>query len=186
MRTSAVMFGRAKDSRTSVAKSSRSFGKAPRRPALVTASRNADGNTIVLPRYDIQASAGHGALVEHSDASGILTVSRNWLLKYTSNPGKVVVLEARGDSMEPTVRDGDLLLVDTGANADAISLGGVFVLTVTGMVMIKRLQTVLNGDLKILSDNSAYEHLLIPAGELSDKVIVHGRVVWSGGPLGRP
>ena len=49
--------------------------------------------------------------------------------------------------------------------------------------MIKRLQIMLDGDLRILSDNAAYSAQTVAANERDDKVIVHGRVVWSGGPM---
>ena len=39
------------------------------------------------------------------------------------------------------------------------------------------------GDLKISSDNRAYDPETVPAAERDDKVIVHGRVFWAGGPL---
>lgn len=66
----------------------------------------------------------------------------------------------------------------------ALRGGGVFVITVGSMIMIKRLQVMLNGDLKIMSDNKAYEPETIPAARRDVSVIIHGRVFWCGGPLG--
>lgn len=141
-------------------------------------------STVALPRYDIQASAGHGALAENETISNYLTVSREWLNRYVTNGADVVVIEARGDSMEPTVRDGDLLLVQMDIDTETVAAGGVFVITVGSMIMIKRLQVMLNGDLKIMSDNKAYEPETIPAAQRDESVIIHGRVFWCGGPLG--
>ncbi len=138
---------------------------------------------ISLPRYDIEASAGHGALAHDHAVVDYLTVSREWLSRYVSGTAQVVVIEARGDSMEPTVRHGDLLLVEMSVDNDTVAAGGVFILSVAGMIMIKRLQIMLNSDLRILSDNTAYEAETVPAEERDDKVIIHGRVVWSGGPM---
>ena len=138
---------------------------------------------VSLPRYDIEASAGHGALAHDDAVVDYLTVPREWLSRYVSGTAQVVVIEARGDSMEPTVRHGDLLLVEMSVDNDTVAAGGVFILSVAGMIMIKRLQIMLNSDLRILSDNTAYEAETVPAEERDDKVIIHGRVVWSGGPM---
>jgi phage repressor protein C with HTH and peptisase S24 domain len=75
-------------------------------------------------------------------------------------------------------------IIETGIDAESIAAGGVFVLTIAGMIMIKHLQIMLNGDLKISSDNKAYDPETIPADERDEKVIIHGWVFWSGGPLG--
>lgn len=143
-----------------------------------------DTGLVSLPRYDIEASAGHGALARDHAVFDYLTVPREWLSRYVSAKAQVVVIEARGDSMEPTVRHGDLLIVEMAVDNDTVAAGGVFILSVAGMIMIKRLQIMLNSDLKILSDNTAYESETVPADERDDKVIIHGRVVWSGGPMG--
>ena len=144
---------------------------------------SAEASFVHLPRYDIQASAGHGALVGQQETASYLTVSREWLNRYVSSAAHVVVIEARGDSMEPTVRHGDLLMVEMNVDGDHVAAGGVFVIAVAGMIMVKRLQTMLDGALKISSDNRAYDPETVPAAERDDKVIVHGRVFWSGGPL---
>jgi len=141
-------------------------------------------DVVSLPRYDIQASAGHGALAGNREIADFMTVSRDWLARYVPNGARVVVIEARGDSMEPTVDDGDLLFVEMGIDTDSIAAGGVFVINVGDLVMIKRLQILLNGDLRVSSDNQAYAPETIPAAELEEKVMIHGRVFWVGGPLG--
>ncbi len=138
---------------------------------------------VSLPRYNIQASAGHGAFADSQEVADHLTVSRAWLGRYVSSAARVVIIEARGDSMEPTIRHGDLLMVEMGVERENVAAGGVFVVAVAGMIMVKRLQIMLDGDLTISSDNRAYRAETVPAAERDDKIIVHGRVFWSGGPL---
>ena len=98
-----------------------------------------DGH-VSIPRYDIQASAGHGAFADGQEVADHLTVSRQWLNHYVSSAVHVVVIEARGDSMEPTVRHGDLLMVEMGVDRENVAGGGVFVIAVAGMIMVKRLR----------------------------------------------
>ncbi len=138
---------------------------------------------ISIPRYDIQASAGYGAFSDGQEVVDYLNVPRAWLNRYVSGDAHVVVIEARGDSMEPTIDHGDLLMVEMKVEREDVAAGGVFVFAVDGMIVVKRLQVMLGGDLKISSDNRAYEPETVPAAERDDKIIVHGRVFWTGGPL---
>ena len=138
---------------------------------------------ISIPRYDIQASAGYGAFADGQEVVDYLNVPRAWLNRYVSGDAHVVVIEARGDSMEPTIDHGDLLMVQMKVEREDVAAGGVFVFTVDGMIVVKRLQVMLGGDLKISADNRAYEPETVPAAERDDKIIVHGRVFWTGGPL---
>ena len=138
---------------------------------------------VSIPRCDIQASAGHGAFSDSQEVIDHLTVSRQWLNRYVRNGDSVVVIEARGDSMQPTVRHGDLLMVEMNVEREDIAAAGVFVLAIDGIIVVKRLQVMLAGDLTVSSDNRAYDPETVPAAERDDKVVVHGRVFWTGGPL---
>ena len=143
-----------------------------------------DASVVSLPRYDIHVSAGHGPMAGNHEIADFMTVSREWLARYVSANAHVVVIEARGDSMEPTVGDGDLLFVEMSIDKNSVAAGGIFVINVGGLIMIRRLQVMLNGDLRVSSDNRVYEPETIPAAERDEKVAVHGRVFWVGGPLG--
>ena len=138
---------------------------------------------VSIPRYDIQASAGYGAFSDGQEVVDYLNVPRAWLNRYVSGDAHVVVIEARGDSMEPTIDHGDLLMVQMKVEREDVAAGGVFVFAFDGMIVVKRLQVMLGGDLKISSDNRAYDPETVPAAERDDKITVHGRVFWTGGPL---
>lgn len=97
----------------------------------------------------------------------------NWLRFYTcSNPDKLFFARAIGDSMVPTLYDGDMVLIDTseleprfGDQIWAIAFG------VTGM--IKRLRPMPDGSVKILSDNDRVPPEIAVDGEMH----IVGRVV---------
>lgn len=112
-----------------------------------------------------------------------LRLERTWLSRYVPPNTPVSMIEVTGDSMEPTLRDGDILLVRHDIERDDIARGGVFVLAVDGYIMVKRLQVGPKGELWVLSDNERYKPITVPADELADRVIPHARVFWSGGPL---
>ncbi len=80
--------------------------------------------------------------------------------------------------MEPTIRDGDLLLIDR--SIDRIVDNGIYVVVVAGMVVVKRLQTRVDGSVVLRSDNrERYDDELIAAHDVPD-LIVEGRVRWFG------
>lgn len=87
---------------------------------------------------------------------------------------------AVGDSMHPTIRDGDLLLVDTTERS--VGSFGIYVLELGGERLVKRVQRKVDGSLVLISDNPVYEPDTVPA-ELAQDLVVVGRVVWAGGTL---
>lgn len=142
-------------------------------------------NSVIVPRYDIQASAGRGKLVQSQDVSDHFAVSRQWLLRnlpgWASAGADIGILEGSGDSMEPTVRDGDIIMLVRDPPDFVVERGGIFVLTVDGRLLLKRLHIHMNGDLSVISDNKEYPVETIPMKEVNDRVIVHGQVFFTGG-----
>jgi phage repressor protein C with HTH and peptisase S24 domain len=141
---------------------------------------------VLVPRYDIQASAGSGRLITSSDVHGHLSVGRDWLRRnlppWAPSNAVVGVLEGSGDSMEPTIRDGDLIMVVQGVDLRVVERGGVFVFSMDhDRLLLKRLQLMLNGDLSIISDNPAYATEVIPGADLAQRILIHGLVFFVGG-----
>ena len=85
--------------------------------------------------------------------------------------------------MEPTIRDGDILLLNFQIDRQDVANGGVFVVTIDGNLFVKRLQIMLDGSIQILSDNEFYKPEIVEREYADDKMQVHARVVWAGGPL---
>ena len=147
---------------------------------------SADPDMIVLPRFDVAASAGAGSLVVTENIAEHFSVGRDWLrrnLPPWAPPNALVgLLEGAGDSMEPTIRDGDLVMVVQEVDWRVVERGGIFVLTVDhDRLLLKRLQVRINGDLDIISDNPAYAKETIPKTELHGRVIIHAHVFFAGG-----
>lgn len=142
--------------------------------------------SVRLPRFDIQASAGQGALVSSERVEDYMTVGRDWLrrnLPPWAPPNAVVgVLEGSGDSMEPTIRDGDLIMVVKDVERRAVERGGIFVFSLDrDRLLLKRLQLMTNGDLTIISDNRNYATETIARDQLEERVNIHGQVFFVGG-----
>jgi phage repressor protein C with HTH and peptisase S24 domain len=84
------------------------------------------------------------------------------------------VIEVEGDSMEPTLRDGDEILVD---RAPRPLRSGLHVIRLDDVLLVKRLEPGPSGTLQVISDNPAYPRLERPRADIA----ILGRVVWKGG-----
>lgn len=129
---------------------------------------------LFVPRLDVAASAGHGSIVDNEKERCRLAFRRDWLVREGISTNDLAVIEARGDSMEPTIGSGDLLLIDLTQRDPGAP--GIFVLRTDGALLVKRLQLDLRGRVVATSDNQAYGELVASAGEID----VIGRAVWSG------
>jgi len=140
---------------------------------------------VSIPRFAIQASAGGGSVVLSEEVEDYFTVSRDWLSRYLPKGAKAGIIEARGDSMEPTIADGDILILDFSIDSSVVNDGGVFVISVDGVLLVKRLQVTVDGHILIRSDNDLYEQEKVTREFADESITVHAKVVWAGGPIRR-
>lgn len=151
-------------------------GQPPKRGVTAWPERFGDEYAQV-PIYNVSVSAGDGALVEHEEAVGRLAFGRWWLRQAGLQEQHLAAIRATGDSMEPTISDGDMLLVDT--NQRDIRADAVFVVRLDDMLVVKRVQRLPGQQVRILSDNRRYDPIQLGASDLA----VAGRVVWVGHSL---
>ena len=131
----------------------------------------------LVSRLDVQASAGNGSVGASEEQMEQLAFQSSWLRSRGINPVNARILSVRGDSMEETIRDGDILLVDT--SIDRIKDNSIYVLVYGEMVLVKRVHARLNGSLQLISDNPRYPPEEVSAGEV-DLLKIAGRVMWFG------
>ena len=131
---------------------------------------------IDVPRLDVDAAAGAGALAGEERAIGTFRFSAGWLRGQGLDPVMLSAIAVAGDSMEPTLRDGDEILVD---RAPRTWRDGVHVVRAGGSLLVKRLDLGRPGRIALISDNPAYPPIELAPGEVE----VVGRVVWKSGRL---
>jgi phage repressor protein C with HTH and peptisase S24 domain len=135
---------------------------------------------VLLPHRPEAAAAGP---VTPPNPSGTewMALRHDWIRATCGiEPSEVVLEIAAGDSMTPTIRDGNLLLVDT--SEEAFRNFGIYVLEIDGQRLVKRVQRKHDGSLVLISDNTAYQPDSVDKSA-ADNVVVVGRVVWSGGTI---
>ena len=91
-----------------------------------------------------------------------------------ASTARLVMTQAIGNSMEPTIFSGDRLLVETteGARFDS----GIYVVVMGSDVMVKRYSRGSGGSLVLKSDNPAYADIEVSAEEQRDDCRLVGRV----------
>jgi len=132
-----------------------------------------------LPFYEVSASAGPGELIECEQESSAISFAPEWLRNDLHvNPNEVFLMLAKGDSMQPTIKDGAMIMVEkfTGSLAD-----GVYVMRHENNLLVKRLHVLPTGVIKVQSDNVIYEPYELTKEQLDQSNLeILGRVVWSG------
>ncbi len=86
-------------------------------------------------------------------------------------PECVKMLRVQGDSMIPTINDGDWVLVDISNNF--VSSDGLYIIRMSTGLAVKRLQAGLSG-IDIKSDNPSYSTITAEIGEIQ----IVGKIVY--------
>lgn len=113
--------------------------------------------TVTLDYIHINPSCGHGTFVlDEPDVTPVKLGTRIIQdVLHVQNPNTLKVIRAAGDSMVPTIHDGDMCIVDT-SRTDYMN-GGVFLLTINNDWYVKRIRKRMSGELDIISDNPRYQ-----------------------------
>ena len=129
---------------------------------------NNNKKTFLVPILNQQLSAGKGDILpEEDNVLGLIAVPA-FLRKYGNN---LACLYVHGDSMEPTLKNGDLVVCSSHGwdNSD-----GLYAIRLNGNGYVKRIQ-VGNGKVLILSDNPKYSPIEEPVD--SDALDIIGKVL---------
>lgn len=132
-----------------------------------------------IPLYDATASAGKGSYVLDESTNDSLIFKKEWIHNELHNsPGNLYLINIEGESMEPSLRPGDVVLVDHSDNT--AKRDGIYVLRMGDALLVKRLQRLPGDIIKASSDNPAYEPFNIDLKKDGHEISIIGRVVWSG------
>lgn len=130
---------------------------------------------IRVPRYAVELAAGDGRWNDARQWVEDVPFTPAFFRKVLNrtSPAGLSVLEARGDSMFPTIHDGAMVLVDEGQQRLA---DGIFAFVLDGDARLKRFRRSMAG-LTIISDNPAYPAEEVDTSQLSALQII-GQVLW--------
>ena len=114
----------------------------------------------IIKLYDLPLSAGTGNLLDESDST-----------KYTTyNPKADFALKISGNSMEPTIKNESVVLVQKCETIEDSEIGAFYL---NGEAFCKRLQHI-NAITYLVSDNDTYSPIQIKA---DDELKLFGKVI---------
>lgn len=134
-----------------------------------------DNDCITIDHIHINPSCGSGTVVLAEADVTPVKIGREIIKNiWNSKPEDLKIFKASGDSMEETITDNDLLLIDISKTD--YKNGGIFLLTVDNDWYIKRLRLRITGELDIISDNPHYSIETLKQ-DTTHEIKVIGRVI---------
>lgn len=148
------------------------------KPLMVCEESSVYGDFVHVPMVSGKISAG-GGLIPETTVELKLAFKRDWIQRH-GDPRNMSLIRVSGDSMEPTLYSGDIVLVDHNRNY-IDPQGGIYAIAMDDIIMIKRLQLYPTKKLRIISDNAKYA----PLEAEPEQVIINGKVIWFGREIER-
>ena len=144
-------------------------------PAAELLHQEADPELAWVGKYGVLGSAGPGAFVDSEHVVKQIGFRRDWLRKKGLNPAKCSVIDVHGDSMEPTLHHGAMILIDHQRTRRLKNR--IFAVRSDDGPLIKRLMHD-NHHWLLVSDNEEYKPVKWPR-----EAVVIGQVMWTGRTL---
>lgn len=135
---------------------------------------------VMIPMVEAKLSAGCGSFETSGDSERTYAFRHDFLARKGSVKD-MVLMRVSGDSMTPTIKDGDTVLIDQSQNQPLP--GRMYAVGVEDMVYLKHVDAR-PGKLTLYSDNKAYEPLEIITGDQCENMVrIIGRAIWVGREL---
>lgn len=141
------------------------------------------GSVVAIPSYDIQPAAGSGSALHVEAPDGYIVLTEAIVASFGVDRSSLSMLVCKGDSMYPTIGDGDLMVITTQFDLQTVLLGGVFIFSDWLGVRVKQMAGTMDGQIRVTSHNVNYRDELIEPDRIGDDIFILGEVVWSGGTL---
>ena len=132
---------------------------------------------IAVPMLAVAAAAGSGALEGDERSVAAIGFDSRWLKAISANLTSLSTIQVSGDSMVPTLAEGDQILVDRSDGIDRLR-DGIYVLRFDDALNVKRIAiNPVGRRFSVRSDNPAY-----PEWPDCDPALIDiiGRVIWVG------
>lgn len=144
-------------------------------PANAVISVPGDGEVVQIQKLDLSLSMGPGTLVDGYVESELVSFDLNFVRLFTRAPSdRLRLVTGIGDSMEPTLRWGDLILID--ANDRMLTKqDGIYWINLYGAAGIKRLRAIGPNKILVKSDNPIHDDQEVDAEDLR----IEGRAIWA-------
>lgn len=139
---------------------------------------NKNKSISFVPRLNVEASSGSGETVGDESSAGVVGFDYRWLKDQGLSPENLSIIDVKGESMSPTLGNGDTIMVDLSDGAGRLR-DGIYVLRLDDALMVKRVALSPRHGRKALTISSDNPHY--PRWNEIDSALVDivGRVVWA-------
>lgn len=135
----------------------------------------ANDDTVEIISLDLSLSMGPGTLIEEFVESEPVRFDLTLLQAITRTPSdRLRFVRGIGDSMEPTLRTGDRVLIDIN-DRQLTRINGIYWIDHFGMHGIKRLRAISRTRYMVMSDN---RDVAEPFEVDANDVRIEGRAIW--------
>ena len=173
-----LLYGEGEEALTPVHGSGEDQGGS-RSPAVVQCAsreREAPVDVVLVPLVAASLSAGSGSLESGGEVLDYFAFRQNWLL-HKGNPDNMVLMKVHGDSMEPDICHGDMVLIDQGKTR--IYGHAIYAVGVNEEIYVKQVETLPGNRLILRSLNERYAPIDVDLrGDMADSVRIIGKVIW--------
>ncbi len=137
-----------------------------------------DGSGIVpeyrsVPHVQARLCAGDGSFEVNETIRDYWMFRADWL-NSKGSPSHMVLIDIYGTSMEPELKQGDTVMIDT--SQQDILAGSIYAVGIEDTIMVKRIEKH-PGKLVLMSDNKDYEPVYLSQNEMNSVRII-GKIVW--------
>lgn len=145
-----------------------------------------DEDEVEIPFFkDFSFACGSGSISEAmANETRKLRMAKSTLRNLTVEKNNAIAATASGDSMSPTIKDGDTIYVDLGRKT--IKDGKIFAVCIGGLFYCKRLYNLPFGGARIVSDNSdEFPEIQLTADQIKEQDFQITGWVWQISTLER-
>lgn len=136
-------------------------------------SSNDETFSMIEDCREVRISAGSGGFNDEYNPYQTTKVEKAWLDSRRLKAEDCAMFLVSGDSMYPTLKDGEEIIVDRSKKE--LKDGKIFVLNNEGAMLVKKVQITYNG-ITLISQNTEYAPIELNA-EQANNLIVIGQVV---------
>jgi phage repressor protein C with HTH and peptisase S24 domain len=145
----------------------------------VQAEEAMEDDYVLIPVMQGRISAG-GGLVPDNTCEMKCAFQKEWITRKGDHK-KMSMIRVLGDSMAPTLLDGDMVLVNHGITTVAAG-GGIYAITFQDEIIVKRIDVLFpSGQWQVRSDNPDYPSFTVEPSQ----VVINGKIIWFARALER-
>lgn len=136
-----------------------------------------DDDYAPITRLSVEAGAGRGRLASVVELRGSLQFRHDFLRSVSLSPQNAAIINVRGSSMEPTIKDGSVILINRADREPRDGL--IYAFAWDDEILVKRFRHKGNHWFATSdnADKEANPDILLDASAI---LVVQGRAIWMG------